>query len=307
MESRLGIIIPFYKLTYFEETFLRLCSYNNKLKIYIGNDSSISSPEDIIYKHGVGKNIIYKIYDERLGHICPAKHWNRCVNMVSDEEWLWILPDDDLPSQNCVAEFYRALEDGKLENVNVVRIPLNVIDRHGHIIKKSSSNPLYENNYEFYSRLLHGQTESSLGDNIFRRSALEKAGGFVDFPRGWGSDHATVLKAASGGLIYCMQNASFGFRMSGENISSDRTDGAEKMAARVLFAKWLKANENIFPQKPDLDFYRRFYWKGEYYALHEWDFSPKLFEQLLRLRHVCTGSSNPLPLAKLFFRKMLFP
>ena len=92
--------------------------------------------------------------------------------------------------------------------------------------------------------------------------------------------------------------------MSGENISSDTSDGIVKMKARIQFVKWLKENEHLFSQKPAEDFYKFFYWKGEYYVLNEWKFSLALFQELYKLRKICFESSSILPLVKVGLQKM---
>ncbi len=304
MNIKLAIVIPFYKGAFFQKLLETLASQTNKsFKVYVGNDCSPYDPIPILKLYQYKLNITYKSFEERLGHISLTKQWDRCVAMVKDEEWVWVLPDDDLPSINCVEEFYLALETPEVKKVNVFRFPLNIIDKNGKITKKAGEHPLYENNYDFYMRQLKGGDGSSLGDNIFRRSALERSGGFVDFPKAWGSDHATILNVAAGGLICCLQRTSLSFRMSGENISSDSTDGLVKLDAKVMFAKWLKLNESIFPGKLDIDFYNFFYWKAEYYIMNEWAFDFKLFIKLFELRKICFDSCNIVPVVKFFLKK----
>jgi len=133
---------------------------------------------------------------------------------------------------------------------------------------------------------------------------LDKHGGFVNFPKAWGSDHATVLSTSQGGNIYFLPESRLYFRMSGVNISSDITDGWIKLTARIQFVNWLKENESIFPSKPKKHFYKLFYWKGEYYVLYEWVFSFKILVLLYKLRNVCFGTNNLLPILKIFFQKM---
>lgn len=297
---RLAIVIPFYKISYFEELLQALSRQTNpNFTVYIGNDCSSDNPDVILKRYADKLNIVYERFDERLGNISLTRQWERCLGLVGREEWFWVLPDDDLPSVNCVECFYQSIEKNVSENVKVYRIPLNIIDRNSVITRKMNDIPFLENNYQFYSRIVRGLDGSTLGDNVFHRKSFEDSGGFVDFPKAWGSDHATILRVSAGGTIGCLRSASLGFRMSGENISSDTRDGGLKISARIMFAKWLKKNENIFPEKPDREFYNFFYWKGEHYAIYEWPFNITVLIGLYRLRVVCLSSYNPLPLLKL--------
>lgn len=303
----LAIIIPYYKISHFEVLLEALTKQTNQdFSVYVGNDCSPANPEHIIEKYYEKLHLKYHKFSARLGHVSLTQQWNRCLNLVNGEEWVWILPDDDLPSPNCVEEFYRALDMVDKFNIKIFRLPLEIIDYHGSVLNKiGESAPAIETNYEFYSRVVVGKAASSLGDNIFNKRALVATGGFVDFPKAWGSDHATVLRVSSGGSISFLKNAKLGFRMSGENISSDISDGVEKITARIMFAKWMKNNESIFSQKPESGFYKRFYKKGEYYFVHEWPFSFRIWFKMYKLSVICYESFSPLPIIKLLVVKCM--
>jgi len=305
-KSNLAIIIPYYKIGHFQELLDALSNQTNQnFNIYVGNDASPDDPQEIIDRFGSKLNITYKRFEKNLGGESLTKQWERCLELAGDEEWVWILPDDDVPSKNVVEEFYKALESQEKYNIKVIRFPLNIIDSDGHVIESTvHDDPVVETNLSFYQRIVRGQASASLGDNIFHKKSLLESDGFVDFPKAWGSDHATVLEVSSGGSIYFLEKAKLYFRKSGENISSKTTDGVEKMKARVQFAKWLKKNDHIFPSPPDLDFYKFFYWRGEYYVLNEWKFSLKLMRELYRLRKICFNSRNIFPLIKVWLQKM---
>jgi Glycosyl transferase family 2 len=307
-EKKLAIIIPFFKITYLESLLIALARQTDKrFNLYIGNDNSPDDPHPIIQRFNDVLPISYRHYHDNLGHICPTLQWNRCLDMIEEEEWVWMLPDDDLISENCVEEFYKSLPEIDQNNINVATIPSKVIDADGMDRGTLIINPKVQSSYDFYFRQLKGDaTGSSLGDNIFRRAVLVANGGFISFPRAWGSDHATVLNTAGQAGAYCLQNAWFGFRQSGINISSIRTDGTSKMSARIKFLDWLKQNENIFNKKPDQAFYQFFYWKGEHYFLHEWQESVLLYKLLYQLRYKSTGHKSPLFLLKLFLKKRFY-
>jgi len=306
MNHKLAITIPYYKIGHFREVLEALAKQTNQnFNVYIGDDCSPDDPTKIIDKYKDKLNISYTRFEKNLGGISLPKQWDRTTYLNKGEEWLWVLPDDDIPSSNCVEEFYKALPNVEEYDIKIFRMPLKFIDGEGMSIDDPvHTDPLLEDNLSFYNKVIRGSARSSLGDNIFHRQTFEESGAFVDFPKSWGGDHATVLKVSSGGNLYFLEKASLSFRMSGDNISSETSDGVIKMRSRIQFAKWLKNNEHIFPEKPDSDFYKYFYWKGEYYVLNEWEFSLVLLKELYTLRKICFGSVNVLPILKVLFQKI---
>jgi len=306
-DIQLAIVIPFYKISFFEASLNALVKQSDKrFNIYVGDDASPYSAKMLVEKYQDKLNIHYKRFEQNFGATDLVGQWHRCLNMTSNEEWVWILPDDDLPSPNVVEEFYKALSFVDEYNIKVFRFPMSIIDREENVTQNYTySDPKVETNLVFYERIVRGQATATIGDNIFHKKSLLKQGRFVDFPKAWGSDHATVLCTAQGGNIYHLDKAHLYFRMSGENISSDITDGLIKIDARVRFAKWLKNNEDIFPKKPNKMFYKHFYWKAEHYILNEWLFDIRLFYKLYELRTICFESKNILPIVKILFKKIL--
>lgn len=304
--NKLAIVIPFYKISFFDELMSALARQTNlDFILYVGDDFSSDNPVNVLSKYSSILNIVYKRFDERLGNISLTAQWMRCINLIDKEEWFWLLPDDDLPSSTCVEDFYQALNIHAANNVKVFRIPMYTINANSCILSKCEVIPVLENNYQFYNRILQGAGSASLGDNIFNRQSFDESMGFVDFPKAWLSDHAAILSVSAGGNIAGLVNSSLGFRMSGENVSSHVDDADLKVEARIRFVNWLKENINIFPERPTDEFFRFLYWKAEYYALYEWPFSYGAWLKLYKLKVLCFGSFSPLPIAKLAMIKVV--
>ena len=68
---------------------------NKKFKIYIGDDFSPNSPLDIIKKYSNSVSVEYKKFSNNYGRTSLVSHWNRCLALLQDEDWVWVLPDDD--------------------------------------------------------------------------------------------------------------------------------------------------------------------------------------------------------------------
>jgi len=305
-DIQLAIVIPFFKLDYFEEVLKSLVNQTvTKFNVYIGNDCSKDSPLKLIDNYKNQLQLTYKEYKNNLGLNDLVAQWHRCLDLVESEEWVWFLPDDDIPSSNVVEEFYKGIVYQSKYNIKVFRMGLKIINKNKEIMRINNLHaPKIEDNLSFYKRVASGEDSSTLGDNIFNKQCLLNSGGFVNFPKAWGSDHATILQTASGGKIYFLSKAFLRFRMSGNNISSETSDGLLKLNARIEFVNWLKLNENIFPSKPDIEFYKLVYWKAEYYIINEWDFNLKLFITLYKLRRICFLSGNLVPIASVFIKKI---
>jgi hypothetical protein len=103
----------------------------------------------------------------------------------------------------------------------------------------------YMSFFEFADRLYSGSIYSSIPNYIFRKSALDKNDGFVNFPLAWYSDDATILRLAHKGIGFSNELL-FSFRFSDSNISSlvNRDVLKRKISATIEFHKWF--NNEIF-------------------------------------------------------------
>jgi cellulose synthase/poly-beta-1,6-N-acetylglucosamine synthase-like glycosyltransferase len=64
----LAIVIPYYKIDYFEETLIALANQIDKrFKVYIGDDGSPNPPAELILKYHDCLNIHYKRFVENIG------------------------------------------------------------------------------------------------------------------------------------------------------------------------------------------------------------------------------------------------
>ena len=88
----LAIVIPYYKILFFEETLKSLANQTNQdFKVYICNDASPESPESLLNKYTNKFDFEYFKYDNNLGSISLVKHWERCIKKLQNESWLMIL------------------------------------------------------------------------------------------------------------------------------------------------------------------------------------------------------------------------
>ncbi len=297
MSISIGVIVPFYKIDYFENLLNALSDQTDSMfTVFIGNDASDPAAEDLCIKFREVLDIKYHFFCNRMGHIDLAKQWNRCVFLAGDVDWIWVVPDDDLPSPECIAEIRASAIVADEVCANVIHIPCITIDGRGDRRGARDEWPAVINSAEFYLRQIRGDASGmSLANAVYRRSAFDAAGQFMSLPKGWGSDHATTLAVAAGGPIVTVPRAWLGFRMSGHNISSMSDDGYEKLRARLSFALWLA---NKVPEWYGSDVSRQllrwFYLKGELYVTQVWPFSIAMASGLFKLAEICGVRRTPL-------------
>jgi len=284
MESELAIIVPFYKLRYFRP-LLEALSQQNELsfRVYVGNDASNEDPVGIIREYIDRIDVLYHRFDENIGRTDLAAQWNRCLSLVGEERWVWVIGDDDIPSSDCVAEAINSIKLAEVVGANIVHVPGTTIDADGRRVGgERASLPEVMSSAEHYLLQLRGLAMSmTLANTIYRRSALQAIGGFISFPKGWSSDHATPLAVADGGPFISLTTGWLGFRMSGENISSMIDDADEKMSGRLMYGEWLKTKLFGWYDEPTArEILFRVYLKTEWQLMHVWPFSLRMAKRL---------------------------
>lgn len=253
-DTSLAIVIPYFKISYFEETLISLTNQTNKnFHLYIGNDASPEDPMDLINLYQKSLNLTYKRFEDNLGSISLTKQWDRCIEMTKEEEWIMILGDDDLLDINVVENFFLNLSEfnGK---TNVIRLASQVIDAKGTHQSPVFKNPKWEEAPDSFFRWLNGKTRSSLSEHLFTKKAYNKYK-FKNYPLGWHSDDLAWLDFPDGNKIYSINNSTVYIRHSGLNITSAKDNLELKVEASLKFKNDLIFEKLIIfsnPQKKKL-------------------------------------------------------
>jgi glycosyltransferase involved in cell wall biosynthesis len=245
-QPTLAIIIPAYKIQYIDQTLQSISQQTCKnFTLYIGDDCSEYNLWEVINPYKGMINIKYHRFETNLGGNDLIAHWDRCIELVGNEEWLWLFSDDDQMMPNCVKYFYEALSQTN-DNFDLYRFNNQIIDGKGQPISELTVGPTYETSLSFLKRKLSLETNSYMVEYIFRKSIYKKYNGFVKFPLAWGSDDATWALFAQAKGIYTIQNAYVSWRYSGINLSSLKTMQyrEKKLNAVILFTNWIKINFN---------------------------------------------------------------
>ena len=246
----LAIIIPFYKLTFFEATLQSLAHQSDKrFKVYIGDDASPEDCTTLLQKFEGQFDFIYHRFETNLGGSSLTQQWERCIVLSEDEEWLMILGDDDVLDDNCVASFYANEVEIKENKSNVIRYACKVINAQGNVFLGPYFHPKLELASDFYCRKVKNLTRSSLSEYIFKKEVFNQYK-FVNYPLAWHSDDKAWLDFSENKPIYTINEAIVYVRFSEINISGRQDNIAQKLTATFQFyGDILSDKKNVFTSK----------------------------------------------------------
>ncbi len=230
-----AIIIPYYKLTFFEATLQSLALQTNKnFKVYIGNDASPENPESLLKIYKNKFDFEYKKFDTNLGSISLVKQWKRCFNMSNNESWTMILGDDDVLSENAIYEFYENLPKINSNNIKVVKFATQIINENSENSTKIFNHKELESANDFFYKKHKGLTRSSLSEHVFETNSLKQYF-FYDFPMAWHSDDLAILECSNFDTIFTINNAIAFIRVSDLSISGNQNFKTEKLKATQFY------------------------------------------------------------------------
>ena len=281
----LAIIIPYYKLTFFEATLASLAAQTcQDFKAYIGDDASPEDPSNLIEKYKGQFDFVYHRFDENLGGTSLTKQWERCIALSGNEEWLMILGDDDVLGENVVKEFYDNLPKISQRGNNVIRYATQIIDGNGELISDIYTHPKLEKATDSFWRKFTGETRSSLSEYIFSRLSYEKFG-FKNYPLAWHSDDMAWLEFSNFKNIYSINSAKFCIRFSDRSISGKKDNNVFKYMASIQFLRDLCKLE-LFIREKHLELmysYEVEIKKSRKLSFSEWFFLGKMYLKNLEI------------------------
>lgn len=234
----LAIIIPYYKLTYFEETLQSLSNQTDKrFKVYIGDDASPEDCTGLLNKFKGQFNFEYKRFDNNLGRTSLTKQWDRCIALSNEEDWIMILGDDDFLSNSLVENWYKNYSIFSNES-NVIRYANILIDENNIEISNKFNHPKWEVATDSFYRKFIGQTRSSLSEYVFSKEAYVRKG-FYDYKLAWNSDDRAWLDFSENKPIFTINESTVYVRISKINITGRKDNLVLKNESLLEFYKFL--------------------------------------------------------------------
>lgn len=257
-QRMLAIIIPYFKINFFEKTLESLAQQTDKrFQVYIGDDASPVPPIELLEKYQGKFNFTYKKFNDNLGSISLVKQWERCIAMMQEEEWFMILGDDDVLGDNVVEAFYGNLS--KIEQTShVVRFSSVLINEKDECISKVYQHPQLENAIESYIKKLNGVVRGSLSEYIFRKESYNKFG-FKNYALAWSTDDRAVIDFTDNTEVFSLNGALVSVRMSPLNISSNSNDKNLKQKAILDSTRELIFDHKVNMSKEQLKYFIQIY------------------------------------------------
>jgi glycosyltransferase involved in cell wall biosynthesis len=238
-QCALAIIIPAYKPEYLAKTLQSIADQTCKdFNLYIGDDCSPYKLHEIIRPFEKVLDFEYCKFDNNLGGTNLIAQWDRCIELSSNEGWIWLFSDDDIMSDSCVEMFYKNLSTYPEEVL--FHIDLNIIDDLGNISHRSKKFPTRISGPELFSEKLKLKISSTVVEYIFKRSNFREKGGFERFDLAWNSDDATWIKLIGNGEVLTIEDCKVFWRYSSLNISSllDKAVIMKKTDANLEYLAW---------------------------------------------------------------------
>ncbi len=241
-EPRLSIIIPAYKSIHLGQVFQSLKDQTNQnYSLYVFDDASTEDIKTCFESYFNNQpHRHYHRFAENMGGSNLAKHWNRCLKLVDQHEWIWLFSDDDVMSNDCVSAFYENVDNPKV--FNVMRFILNGTNDNNDFL--SFKNPPCGSTLsceQFFSDLYGGHIDARMPEFIIKTSKLKEIGGFVPYDLAWRSDNATIMRLTYPDHIFVMPHGEVLWRFGSTNVSGTKKYNQRKNAVTVEFFNWVDA------------------------------------------------------------------
>lgn len=309
--NKLAIVIPAYKASYFRQVLDSISNQTCKnFVLYIGDDCSPYNLDEIVEDYKEYIPIVYKHFDENLGGKNLVDHWNRCIDMVRNEDYIWFFSDDDKMERNCVADFYQALIN--VGEKDLFHFNVQVIDEKNRVIDpvayKKRPFPIYMTQTDYIKGRLNFQLNSFVVEYIFKKERFEEVGRFQKFDLAWGTDDATWMKMAARNGIHTIETSKVFWRLSSENISPNKSHDIliRKMNSTFKFLTFVK---KYFEFKR-IDKYCFNYWLHSmwnacaFLQKHEILSLNRGFQKAFDISIYCQLKLNTLCLLRVFYKKI---
>lgn len=210
------IAIPAYKSDFLELTIKSALAQTYKnIEVIIVNDNSPYDIKSIVNKF-CDDRISYYVNNENIGKSDPSRNWNECLKHANGE-YICILCDDDLYDKDFVSTLVTLA--GKYPECNVFRSGVKEIDAQGNVTSLYPLAPEHEDVTEYIWHLHSGNNRQTMSEWMIKTEKLREIGGYVNQPRAWGSDCATVFTLAEDGGVASSSQRLMSFRNSDSNIT----------------------------------------------------------------------------------------
>lgn len=231
----LSFIMPAYKKRFLREAIESILHQTNPdWELVIVDDCS---PEELglVVSNFSDKRIRFYRNETNLGGQNLVLQWNHSIEFATGE-WIVLAADDDIYKPSFCEECLKLAAE--YPQVDLIRTRVEQIDENGSHLWDDGVLPEYSSKYVYLHDWLTAKAFTCIGNFAFRRSALFKAGGFMDFPCAFGSDVATPILLSANGVANTADML-FQFRQSAQHLSSDSSRFKEKLMGITQLSSWI--------------------------------------------------------------------
>lgn len=246
----LDIIIPAYKKRFLPILLDSITKQTSKrFRVIVADDASPDDIKATCDKYSALYPLRYVRFEDNLGAVDLAGHWNRAV-AISDAEWVLLPGDDDVLEPNCVSAFWETLI-GSQKSPEVFSFGVRIVNEFNEVIRENKPAEVADS-AEFLLQRFEGKLSPMPVGYIFSRKAFDRCGGFVSFDKGWHSDDASWARFCTLFGISPINDAFVRWRISSFNISPFMQKNAfRRTCASIEFVSWLIKSSEFLEMSDD--------------------------------------------------------
>ena len=241
MMAKVSFILPAYKRRFLKEAIASILAQTYRdFELVVVDDCSPENLKEVVDEFR-DERLTYHRNEQNIGGKDLVAAWNRAMDFATGE-WCVLASDDDVYLPRFLETLMGLRE--KYPQCDLFHARTALIDGDGNWTKIAATRGEFESQVQFTYMRAVLRAEQRMPDFMFRKSAWQALGGFVQIPLAWYSDDATWMALAKKGCVNSSEIV-FCFRNSGINLSSqdDRTalakiEGGEKF--RLWFAAFAK-------------------------------------------------------------------
>lgn len=241
MSCNYTFLLPAYKSAFLGEALLSIKKQTYAdFKVIISDDCSPENIRGISEPYLNDSRFSYRRNDRNMGSKSLVPHWNKLVDLC-DTEYFIMASDDDVYDVRFL-EIINALVS-KYPDLGLFRARTCRINEENVCFDVERASEEFENQISFIDSMFNPNQVHCIGNYVFKKKKLVEMGSFMDFPLGWYSDDATVIRCSEKGVANTSETL-FSFRYSSINISgyksSDSISAGKKILACCQFYDWMK-------------------------------------------------------------------
>lgn len=244
----ISFIMPAFKKAFLAEAIKSIIlQTSDDWELVIVDDASPECLKDVTDSFS-DKRIRFFRNKENLGGSNLVKQWNHCIKYATGD-FIVLAADDDIYEPIFCEEVQRLRNN--YPHADLIRARVQQINESGNNLPyQDGVFQEFSSKYEYLHDWITAKAFTCIGNFAFRKSALLRIGGFIDFPCAFGSDIATPIALSINGVANT-KDMLFKFRQSSNHLSGDCRRYKEKLEGISQLSEWLTSMNWPAPSDPE--------------------------------------------------------